>query len=213
MTQFENLSFDSLVYSRRSIRKYKSEKVPGYYIEKMIGSALNSPSPSNSQPVRFYRILSEEKKNEISKRMKDGFDDLMSRADDSGNKRVKNVIKYYFRFSHFMLDAPLLFAAGIVSNPKSFFSRLKKAGLCSWEGKESEDMNITTGLALSSFILKGHELGVGTCVLTTPFYFMPNVEEILGLVNIKINCFISAGFPDEKPSPPARKTIDEVYGE
>jgi hypothetical protein len=72
------------------------------------------------------------------------------------------------------------------------------------------------GLALKGFILKGQELGLGTCILTAPLIFISNiskVEEILGLENTRIKCFVTVGFPDEVPPVIERKTVAEIYKE
>jgi nitroreductase len=79
--------------------------------------------------------------------------------------------------------------------------------------QEETSLDITVGLALKGFILKGKELGLGTCILTGPLVFIPNVEEILGINDVRIKCFITVGFPDEKPDMPPRKSISEIFSE
>ncbi len=66
---------------------------------------------------------------------------------------------------------------------------------------------------MKGFILKGEELGLGSCILTGPIVFIPNVEEILGITDVRIKCFITAGFPDEKPDIPPKKSISEIVSE
>jgi hypothetical protein len=43
--------------------------------------------------------------------------------------------------------------------------------------------------------------------------FIPNIEEILGINDVRIKCFITVGFPDEKPDMPPRKSISEIFSE
>ncbi len=74
-------------------------------------------------------------------------------------------------------------------------------------------MDITVGLALKGFILKGEELGLGSCILTAPLVFISNVEEILEVEGIRVKCLVTAGFPDEEPRLPERKSVEEVYSD
>jgi len=81
------------------------------------------------------------------------------------------------------------------------------------DGREETSLDITVGLTLKGFILRGEELGLGTCILTGPMAFIKNVEEILGINDVRIKCFITVGFPNEKPDMPPRKSIPEIISD
>ncbi|SPD73020.1 Nitroreductase [uncultured Desulfobacterium sp.] len=204
------ISFDELVNKRRSIRKYKTDTPPEQWIEMMILSAAMVPSPSNTQPVRFLKVNSSGIRDRLHENMALGrqrlFDTLEER---NGPKRLKNWITSYYRFSEFMFNAPLLFAAGTLKATTGFSRKLFEAGLI--ERYDRKDLDITIGLALQAFILKGEELGLGSCILTAPLVFISNVENILGIGDLDIRCLITVGFPDETPGPIQRKTVYEVY--
>jgi nitroreductase len=55
---------------RRSIRKFKNEKVEDSLIDELLHAAMSGPSACNRQPWEFYVIKSEEKLNEIKKAMR-----------------------------------------------------------------------------------------------------------------------------------------------
>ncbi|MCK5784658.1 MAG: nitroreductase family protein [Desulfobacterales bacterium] len=211
--------FEKLVQSRRSIRKYKPDIPPPQWIETMVTCAALAPSPSNSQPVRFFKINSMEKKNALRSVMKQRYQDFLAvlesgRAEKTDSpKKIKNLIRTYYRFSTFMLDAPALFAVGTVTGVSSFSKKLFAAGLISGESRGNTDLDVTVGLALNSFILKAQELGLGTCILTGPMTFVPNTEKILGINDARIQCFVTAGFPDEIPACITRKSFAEIYRE
>ena len=205
-------SLDKLINERRSIRKYKTEMPPEDWIISMIHCATRAPSPVNSQPVRFIRISSPEMKEKLYEAMVSGRQKMLKSLETQGKpKRLRNWINSYWRFAEFMFKAPVLLAVGTVLSTQSFSERLFEAGLIEKNARSSTDVDITVGLALKGFLFKGEELGLGSCILTAPLVFISNIEEILGIKDIRIKCLVTAGFPDEEPRLLERKSVEEVY--
>ena len=205
---------EDLIHKRRSIRKYKPDMPPEEWINSMLRCALMAPSPSNSQPVRFFRISSAGKREKLYQALVSGKQEFLRAIQSKKEaKRLKNLINTYYRFSEFMFKAPILFTVGTIASYTGFSKKLLEEGILTHNKREETSLDITVGLALKGFILKGEELGLGTCILTGPLVFIPNVEEILGINDVRIKCFITAGFPDEKPGMPLRKSISEILSE
>jgi nitroreductase len=76
--------------------------------------------------------------------------------------------------------------------------------------RQSTDLDMTIGLALSGLMLKAQALGVGSCILTAPLVFIDAPEQLLGLDEIRIKCFVTLGLADEAPSPTNRKPLKDV---
>ena len=210
-----NKSFlEDLINKRRSIRKYKPDNPPEEWINSMLHCALMAPSPSNSQPVQFIRISSKSKRDTLYEALNSGKQKFLSNIESKEEaKKLKNLINTYYRYSEFMFKAPVLFAVGTITSYKSFSKRMFEEGIDGYDRREETSLDITVGLTLKGFILKGEELGMGTCILTGPLVFIPNIEAILGINDVRIKCFITAGFPDEKPDTPPRKSIAEIVSE
>jgi nitroreductase len=194
----------------------------------MVACAACAPSPSNAQPVRFFEIISAKKKEALFQAITKSREDLLRKIDDGklggetgSPKKLKNLICAYYRFSVFMFDAPVLFAVGTVSDGQSdvqsdgrgFSKKLFDAGLISENVRGNTDLDISVGLSLHGFLLKAQERGLGTCILTSPLSFVPNAWEILGINDCRLVCFVTVGFPDETPSPIAKKPVSEIYRE
>jgi nitroreductase len=212
--KFKASSLEDLIHKRRSIRKYKPDRPPEEWINSMLRCAGMAPSPSNRQPVRFFRISSAGKRENLYQALVSGKQEFMRAIHSKQEaKRLKNWINTYYRFSEFMFKAPLLFAVGTIASYEGFSKKLLEEGILTHNKREETNLDITVGLALKGFILKGEELRLGTCILTGPLMFIPNVEEILGINDVRIKCFITAGFPDEKPVIPPRKSISEILSE
>ena len=207
-------SLDELIDKRRSIRKYKADVPPAEWINSMIRCATMAPSPTNSQPVRFIKISSPEIRDNLYRAMADAQQRLLKSAMASSTpNKLKNRINIYWRFSKFMFDAPILFAVGAVSPTRGSSVKLLQAGIIKKVGRGNTDIDITVGLALKGFLLKGEECGLGTCILTAPFIFVRDVEKILGIEDMMIKCFVTVGFPDEEPRAPERISVADIYSE
>ena len=205
-------SLEELITRRRSIRKYKAEVPPQEWIESMIRCVTFAPSPSHTQPVRFLRINSGNVKQALYESLVSGRDRFLKTLKHGGGpKRLKNWINTYYRYSQFMFDAPVLFAVGTLKSASGFSRKMFEAGLL--ETYEPKDLDISLGLALKGFILKGEELGLGSCILTAPLVFMSDVEETIGTEDLNIRCLITVGFPDETPGSIRRKGVEEIYQE
>ncbi len=205
---------DRLIQERRSIRKYKPDVPPEEWIKRMILAAMKAPSPTNSQPVRFIRILSSELKEQIHQTMEHRRESLLEAVKDSpSSKRLKNWINAYFRFSEFMFHAPVLFAVGTTATFVSLSERLFRFGMREQGHKKHRDVDIAVGLALKGYLLKGEELGLGSCILTAPLIFVEEPEKIFPMKGIEIKCFVTTGYPDEEPVYIKRKDFNEIYRE
>ena len=57
----------SLIFKRKSIRKYKDKKIPDDVIENLLKAGMQAPSACNAQPWEFIVVSSDEDKRAISK--------------------------------------------------------------------------------------------------------------------------------------------------
>ncbi|MBN1547992.1 MAG: nitroreductase family protein [Syntrophaceae bacterium] len=205
------ITFDELVAHRRSIRKYKPDIPSDDLIESMVHAALVAPSPSNTQPIRFIRLKSPHYRRQIRDGMAKVQERLMQIAADAGRpKWMKNRIKFYNRYMAFIFDAPVLMAV-VTVRPKELLM-----GPEILFGKKLEDIRVmnlhmTAGLSVMNYLLKGEDLGLGSCIMSAPLIFLDDAEKMLGLEDMEPICFITSGYPDETPKPIKRKTIEEIY--
>lgn len=202
---------DELISRRRSIRKYKSEPLPEEWVEAMLQCAHQAPSPSNSQPVVFVRIDSQQQRSNLHQALIDGHERLIARHKAQGAPaRLRNWINAYRRYAEFMFTAPVVLGVGIRHGIEGFSSKLAAAGLREDDGRQQCDLDITVGLALKGLLLKAQELDVGSCILTAPLVFIDHVESLLGLEQVTIRSFVTLGRADESPVPPQRRPLSEA---
>ncbi len=189
-----------LIKRRRSIRRYKKEVPSEELIKECLLCAIWAPSPLNVQPVRYIRIVSDDVRKKIWKSLVKGKEDILEKTEE----RTKKWIKIYWeRYCKFMFEAPVLFAVCVKKEKKMLSERLL--------GHPDRSLDISVGLSLSNFILRAEELGLGTCILTAPFLFVKNIEDILGIKDLSVRCFLTLGFPEQIPDPPERYPVSEIY--
>jgi nitroreductase len=110
-----------------------------------------------------------------------------------------------------MFHAPVLFVVGVIKNAPGFSKILLDAGFLKDDPRKDTDLDISVGLALKAFILKGESIGLGSCILTAPLVFIDDMESIIGLPDIAMKCFITTGYPDETPSYIEKKGVKDIY--
>ncbi|MHC1728201.1 MAG: nitroreductase family protein [Syntrophobacteraceae bacterium] len=205
---------ERILRSRRSIRKYTAETVPAEWIESIIACAALAPSPSNSQPVRFFRISSPAVLEDLHECMiarRAAF--LEQLNEGGGSRKTRNLINAYFRYSEFMFKAPVVICLGVVEGAGSFSARLCETNVIDRDLRRDTDLDISVGLALSGLLLKSAALGLGACTLTAPLVFLPDLEKRLGVKGVQIKCFVAIGFPDETPPHIEKPAMSEIYSE
>ena len=106
--------------------------------------------------------------------------------------------------------APTLLAVGVDTAVKGVAWRLCQAGLMTSDRYSESGMDITVGLALHGLLLKAQALGVGSCIMTAPLIFIPDIEKQLGVHGLTVKCFVTLGIADETPSAPERLPLQDV---
>lgn len=168
------------IKSRRSIRKFKEDKIPHEILEKIIHSATYAPSWKNTQITRYIAVDSNEIKEKIA----------LSYVPDFNKKTI--------------LNAPMLLALSIVRNRAGYerdgsFSTSKGSG---WE-------MFDCGIASQTLCLSAHDYGLGTVVMgvfdNEEISTILNIPEEQDLVVL-----IAIGYPDEAPIMPKRKELQDV---
>lgn len=170
------------INERRSIRKYKSDKIDKDTIIKIIDSARFAPSWKNSQTSKYYVVSDESVKSDIAENATLNF---------SKNKNNIN-------------SAPVLVVLSTVDK----ISGYNPDGSPTTD-KGSHWQSFDAGIACEAFCLSAFEYGLGTLIMG--IYDEDKVKQILGLPgNESVSALIALGYPDESPKAPKRKEIDEI---
>jgi nitroreductase len=174
------MDFDTVINTRRSIRKYQDKKVERKYIEEMIESAIMAPSWKNSQTARYHIIEKEEMLTKV-------------KADCLPTFNAENV-----------KDAPVLIVTSFLKDCSGY----DKSGSPSNE-LENHWGSYDLGLHNQNLILKATELGLGTLILgirqEETLRMLLNIPKEEIIVSV-----IAVGYPDISPKAPKRYQVSEI---
>jgi nitroreductase len=195
-------SYLEFVMSRRSIRKYTSEKISHVQIEQMIEAACWAPSSHNRQGWKFIvfedhnqiQELAEETRQFVKKALVNTNRLMASRADE--------LIRYSGAFD----QAPVVVLVMHKRSPAMSKSMLSTATSELVSGEA-----ISAAMACQNLLLAANTMGLGTCVMTAPLLAGAVWDSLEDLPpGYEHTCLITVGHSSEVPSTPKRKKLEHI---
>lgn len=170
------------ITGRRSIRKFKPEKVDRETIEKIVAAAAYAPSWKNTQVTRYHVFDSQDIKDTIADNYTLGF---------TYNEGT---------ISH----APQVVAITAIKGR----SGMEKDGSATTD-KGDAWLMFDAGAAAQTFCLAAYEYGVGTVIMG--IFDAEKVAELLHIPeNEVVVTLVPIGYPDEAPTAPRRKSVEDL---
>ena len=210
--EFESL--EKLFMSRRSIRKWKTDPVPEELIVKAIQSAGWSPNSGGKQPYHCYLITNPAKVAAVGDAVQEVTDYLASlcRSDDD-----RATVAKWQQNSGFFRQAPALIAVTasiyLSISDKLQIDNMDQPRVCEINRcRQIGSSRIqTVGAFVDHLLLALHVLGLGAVWMAGPVQAKTAVEKIINVgPNEDFVALIPIGYPDEQPSAPARKPLEQI---
>ncbi len=172
-----------VIKERRSVRKFKEEKVAHDVVNEIVEAASYAPSWKNTQITRYIVVEDEAIKAKI--------------ADEC-------VLDFVYN-AKTIKRAPQLVVVSAVLGRSGF----EKDGSYTTP-KEDRWQNFDTGIATQTFCLAAADKGVGTVILG--IFDDDKVAEAIGLEDgQQVHALVAMGYPETEPSAaPPRKTAEEL---
>ena len=168
------------IKGRRSIRKFKNDKINHSLLESIISTTSFSPSWKNTQITRYIAI--------------EDTSIIQKIADDFTPDFNSNIVR----------QAPMLIAVTFIKGRCGF----ERDGSFSTK-KEDRWQMFDVGVSSQSFCLAAHEAGLGTVIMgiwdedgITELLDIPETQELAALIAI--------GYPDITPEAPRRKSVEDL---
>ena len=168
------------IVGRRSIRKFKNEKIDHSLLESIISTASFSPSWKNTQITRYIAI-----------------------EDTSIIQKIANEFTPDFN-ANIVRQVSTLIAVTFIKGRCGF----ERDGSYSTK-KEDRWQMFDVGAACQTFCLSAHEAGLGTVIMgiwdedgITELLNIPENQELAALIAI--------GYPDISPEAPRRKSVEDL---
>jgi coenzyme F420-0:L-glutamate ligase/coenzyme F420-1:gamma-L-glutamate ligase len=195
------LDMAHLVKTRRSIRRFKATRVSRDVIHAALDLARWAPSAHNAQPWRFIVIDDEGVKRNLATEMgKAWFSDMLRDGvprDEAERMRLESFDR--------ITRSPIVGVACLSMEDMQKYpdSRRRKAEYV---------MAVQSVAAyVQTLLLVARYYEVDACWMCAPLFCRNTVRKVLNLPRkLEPQAMVIMGYADEKPSPPPRKTLDEV---
>lgn len=188
-----------VIYTRRSIRKYKEEPIPHVVIEQIIDAGRVAPSAKNRQPWK-YLVYGGREKEKLLDIMKKGIEteEISPRLplSASGISDAKNTLRI-------MENAPIVIMV-FNTNGKSPFSQMN----ADERFTEINDL-LSIGASIENMLLKAEELNVGTLWIGNTCFAYQELMEYIGLDG-ELTGAIALGYKAEEPGMRPRKSLEDI---
>lgn len=172
----------TMIKERRSIRKFKNEKVDRETMKEIISISRWAPSWKNLQVAR-YTLVDDEA---IIKKL----------ASEGVNGFVYNI--------NTLKDAK---GVAVLSYVKGKSGKIDKDNYATSKANAWEVFD--AGIACQTFCMAAHAKGVGTCIMGV--IDEDKIAKIIGLPEEEtVAALIVYGYADENPNPTARKDVDDI---
>ncbi|MBB6630007.1 nitroreductase family protein [Clostridium algidicarnis] len=178
------------IKTRRSIGKFKDEKVPKELIEKVIEAATFAPNRYITEPWRFF-VISGDGRRALSRLMEDiALDSGIDPNSEEGKKNIEKQKDKPFR-------APVIIAVAAEVTEDKKVIRLEELG--------------ATYAAIQNMLLAAHSLGLSSYWKTGKACYSNKMKEFFGLKSKdEVLALIYLGYPDAKKAMVRRKSADSL---
>lgn len=191
--------FYSLIESRKSIRKYKTQAVPREVLERILNAGMHAPSGKNRQNWRFFVVQGKKRDDYLKYSQKSwlGIKTILQ------GKLKPSLYEFTERFFYTLGDAPVII-------------------FCYSQNSAEERYHTSIGsvyMAAENINLACIVEGLGCCTMGAPLEIKKEVDEFLGVTKrqdyqageLELLCAIVLGYPDHNPPKAPRQTADRVH--
>ena len=188
------------IENRRSIRKYKPDKIERKLIEEIIYSASLAPSAKNRQPWKFIVYQGKEK---------DKLVDVMRHGINSEKMTHELMPEWAFAIPdaentvRIMQEVPCLIAVLNTNQYTPFASIENEKRIV-----EISD-SLSIGAAIENMILTATGYGLGTLWIANTCFAYNELMDFIG-TDSQLTGIVAVGFADESPAKRPRKPLEEI---
>jgi coenzyme F420-0:L-glutamate ligase / coenzyme F420-1:gamma-L-glutamate ligase len=190
----------ALMRERRSIRRFRAERLPDGTVERLMEAARWAPSASNRQGFRFIAVEQAELRAEMAQAVREALQANVAHLPEEERTRVLAYAEDFVRFDH----APLV----LVAYHRADNLLGERYGLT-----PKNDLGAVESVSASimCLLLAAHALGLGACWTTGPLVAAAALEKLLAVpTGWQLSAVIPVGIPDESPPAPARRKISQL---
>ena len=195
----ENLSLEEVIYNCRAMRRLQTAEVPEELLLKLISTANQAPSGSNSQMARWLVARDPEVKQKLADLNRKHAEPYIQPSLDnpSSDKQRRMLEAVVWQMDH-MHEIPALIVACFNYPEKVEGIDVYRQAGSVWPG-------------IQNLLLTARSLGLGAAPTTLALRDQDAVREVLNLPEtFAALCLIPVGYPMGKFGPVSRRPIEEI---
>jgi nitroreductase len=204
------MTFEELLRSRRSVRRFSPEAPPDELVERLIELATLAPSASNKQPWRFIIVQRRDVIDAMALAVRDAVARVAPHVPEESQEPFRAYGDYFTRFEAApIVIVPIFRGHTVLSNlvDRALDADVRDA----IETMERDSGLIGTSLALMNLLLAAHDLGLGASAMTGPLLAVNRLKDLLGVpASWGIVAIVPIGYAAEDPKPTDRKPADKM---
>lgn len=195
--------------TRRSIRKFTDEPIPDDDIQKIVSSALLSPSACNCQSFYFVAVRERTLLLQTAAAVEKGIDEFYCDSEPEYIARRKKQCTFF-------KNAPLVIFAYLTE--MEYYEK-KAVEIYHSKGFNSKQMLkmlgdpdiLSVGAAVENILLTIHTMGYGACQMNDPVVSEKYINTVLGVdSSYRLMSVIPVGKSAYTPRPKSSKTISDI---
>lgn len=202
------MTLSEIMQQRRSVRKFRPEPVPEPMLRAMIEAAICAPSASNRQPWRFMVVNDPAVSRRLADCVREKVAEMAAESTPGCAEGFADYCRYFLHFG----EAPALILA--LYKSEATMAELFRDGSSAREQMKSLEIDgarMSVAMAVQNMCLTAADQGLGTCVMTGPLIAEESFNEMLSIpAGWRIQCLVTAGYPDEVPGVVRRKTVEQI---
>jgi len=181
-------SLRDVIFSRRSIRRYRPEPVPHQLVERLLQAAIWSPSAHNRQPWRFAVVETQAQKVELAQAM--------------GTRLRRDLVADNVPAEIIEADAGRSYSR-ITNSPVLILLCLSMVDMDVYadERRNHQEYMMTVqsvAMAGQNILLAAHDVGLGACWMCAPLFCLDVVKNTLKLPDDwQPQALLTVGYPAE----------------
>ena len=195
----ENLSLEEVIYNSRAMRRLQTAEVPEELLLKLISTANQAPSGSNSQMARWLVARDPEVKQKLADLNRKHAEPYIQPSLDnpSSDKQRRMLEAVVWQMDH-MHEIPALIVACFNYPEKVEGIDVYRQAGSVWPG-------------IQNLLLTARSLGLGAAPTTLALRDQDAVREVLNLPEtFAALCLIPVGYPMGKFGPVSRRPVEEI---
>lgn len=194
-------ALDSLVRTRRSIRRYTDQPVAPEIVERLLEAARWAPSAHNRQPWRFVVLTTTQAKTQLAEAMA-----ARLRADRLADGDPPEAVEQDAARSRARItQAPVALLGCLTVVEMDVYPDARRAQAEYLMAVQS------TAMAAQNLLLAAHAEGLGACWLCAPLFCPDVVRAALNLpADWEPQALITLGYPAQTGKPAVRHSLDDL---